>query len=42
MVIVTWPADLNKTPIAPLGIKVVAHVPVKDRASWDSHGDVGF
>jgi hypothetical protein len=36
------PADLNKSPIAPLGIKVVAHVPVKDRASWDSHGDIGF
>ena len=36
------PADLNKSPIAPLGIKVVAHIPVKDRASWDSHGDVGF
>jgi hypothetical protein len=36
------PADLNKTPIAPLGIKVVAHVPVKDRASWDNHGDIGF
>jgi len=25
------PIDLNKSPIAPLGIKVVAHVPVKDR-----------
>ena len=25
--------DLNKSPIAPLGIKVVVHVPVKDRTS---------
>ena len=35
-------ADLNKSSIAPLEIKVVAHIPVKYRASWDSHGDVGF
>ena len=34
--------DFNKTPIAPLGIKVVVHVPADKRASWDSHGDLGF
>ena len=36
------PTDLNKFPIAPLGIKVLAHVPVKDRTSWDNHGELGF
>ena len=34
--------DFNKTPIAPLGIKVVAHVPADRRAKWDHHGEVGF
>ena len=36
------PVDFNKTPIAPLGIKVVAHVPADRRASWANHRDVGF
>ena len=34
--------DFNKTPIAPLGIKVVAHVPADRRAKWAPHGDIGF
>ena len=34
--------DLNKCPIAPLGIKVVAHVPVRDRTSWDNQSELGF
>ena len=36
------PIDFNRTPIAPLGVKVVAHVPAERRASWAQHGDVGF
>jgi hypothetical protein len=36
------PVDFNKTPIAPLGVKVVAHVPADSRASWAQHGDIGF
>ena len=34
--------DFNKTPIAPLGVKVVSHVPADRRASWANHGDIGF
>ena len=36
------PVDLNATPIAPIGVKVVAHVPADDRESWGQHGEVGF
>ena len=36
------PHDLNKFPIAPLGVKVVAHVPAQSRRTWAQHGDVGF
>ena len=36
------PYDLNKSPIAPLGVKVVAHVPAQSRGTWAQHGDVGF
>ena len=34
--------DFNKTPIAPLGVKVVAHVPADRRAKWAPHGETGF
>ena len=34
--------DFNKTPIAPLGVRIVAHVPADRRASWDHHGELGF
>ena len=36
------PVDLNAPPIAPIGVKVVAHVPADDRESWGQHGEVGF
>jgi hypothetical protein len=36
------PYDFNKCPIAPLGIKVVAHIPPEERASWAHHGIFGF
>jgi hypothetical protein len=36
------PYDFNKCPIAPLGIKVVAHIPPAERASWAQHGIIGF
>jgi len=36
------PYDYNKCPIAPIGIKVVAHIPPQERASWDKHGIIGF
>ena len=36
------PYDFNKCPIAPLGIKVVAHIPPEERASWAQHGIIGF
>jgi hypothetical protein len=43
----TWerlngPLDLNATPIAPLGTRIVAHVPADKRASWGNHGEPGF
>ena len=36
------PRDFNKVPIAPIGIKVVAHVPPEERSSWAQHGLVGY
>ena len=34
--------NLNATPIAPLGIKVVVHNKPDERLSWDTHGEVAF
>ncbi len=34
--------DINSTPLAPLGTKVVIHEPSSDRTSWAQHGEVGF
>ena len=34
--------DFNAVPLAPIGIKVVAHVPPDKRASWAEHGLVGY
>ena len=34
--------DINSTPLAPLGTKVVIHEPSSDRASWAQHGEIGF
>ena len=34
--------DFNAVPLAPIGIKVVAHVPPEKRASWAEHGLVGY
>ena len=34
--------DLNKTPIAPAGTRVVIHVKPIARGSWDTHGLEGF
>lgn len=34
--------DYNKTPLAPPGMKVLAHVLPKDRGSWDTHAEPGF
>ena len=34
--------DMNKTPIAPAGTRVVIHVKPDIRASWNTHGDEGF
>jgi hypothetical protein len=34
--------DINKTPIAPAGTRVVIHVKPTVRASWDTHGVEGF
>jgi hypothetical protein len=34
--------DINKTPIAPAGMRVVIHVKPSARGSWDTHGVEGF
>ena len=34
--------DINKTPMAPAGTRVVIHVKPLARASWDTHGVDGF
>ena len=34
--------DFRSTPLAPPGIKVIAHVKPQTRASWDLHGVQGF
>lgn len=34
--------DYNKTPIAPVGCKVLVHDRTNERASWDNHGSPGF
>ena len=39
---VRGPFDINKTPIAPAGTRVVVHVKPLIRASWDAHGVEGF
>jgi hypothetical protein len=39
---VRGPFDINKTPIAPVGTRVVVHVKPSIRASWDTHGVEGF
>ena len=39
---VRGPFDINKTPIAPAGMRVVIHVKPLIRASWGKHGDEGF
>ena len=36
------PYDFNAFPIAPLGIKVVAHVPPSERKTWGQHGVIGY
>ena len=36
------PYDFNACPIAPLGTKVVAHVPPQERATWAQHGLIGY
>jgi hypothetical protein len=36
------PRDFNAVPLAPIGIKVVAHVPPSERASWAQHGLIGY
>ena len=36
------PRDFNAVPLAPIGIKVVAHVPPLERSSWGQHGVVGY
>jgi hypothetical protein len=39
---VRGPFDINKTPMAPGGTRVVVHVKPLIRASWDTHGVEGF
>ena len=34
--------DYNRTPLAPPGIQVLAHVKPKDRKSWGTHAEKGF
>ena len=34
--------DLNKTPIAPVGTKVLVHDTPEKRGSWEAHGQQGF
>jgi hypothetical protein len=34
--------NYNKTPLAPPGIQVLAHVKPKDRKSWGTHAEKGF
>lgn len=34
--------DFSKTPLAPPGMKIMAHVLPKNRASWDTHAKPGF
>ena len=34
--------DYNKTPLAPPGIQVLAHIKPKDRRSWGTHAEKGF
>ena len=34
--------DINATPIAPLGTKVMVHDTPEKRGSWQAHGQVGF
>ena len=34
--------DFNACPIAPIGTKVVAHVPPLERATWAQHGIIGY
>ena len=34
--------DFNACPLAPIGIKVVAHVPSLERATWAQHGLIGY
>jgi len=36
------PFDFNRTPLAPPGTRVVAHVKPEHRASWDPHGVDGW
>ena len=36
------PYDFNRFPIAPLGIKVVSHVPPAERDTWAQHGVIGY
>lgn len=36
------PFDFNKTPLAPLGCKIVMHDRAEDRRSWGPHGTHGF
>ena len=36
------PYDFNAFPIAPIGIKVVAHVPPLEQATWAQHGLIGY
>jgi hypothetical protein len=34
--------DFNKTPLAPVGCKVIVHDRRNERGSWDNHGSHGF
>ena len=34
--------NYNRTPLAPLGTKVIIHEKPKQRASWDPHGKEGW
>ena len=34
--------DFNKTPVAPVGCKVIVHDRRNERGSWDNHGSHGF
>jgi len=36
------PLDINATPIAPVGTKVMVHDTPETRGSWQAHGQVGF